>query len=400
MLPRWTIPQEANSVTKLILSLMALALTAHADPWLLDLKPAKKQSLSALAAALKAGGKDIAGVDFERKLVVVAAEEPTVAFPDAELVEARFVARVPDRQYFTPEKLTAKLKELAAAHPDSAELRELGKSLEGRPIWGFRVRSPQAAVRFPRPAVMVDAMHHAREVMTVEIAVDLIEQLLSRRANDARIEGWLQAFDVWVIPMVNPDGNARVWAGSTMWRKNTRGGYGVDINRNYPTNFGACRGSSSSFGADDYRGPSAASEPETKVVMELADEITPSAYLSYHTFSEIVIHPYGCPGKLIEPEFRAKHLELSRGIAAKLIRDSGSGSYIAGASYELLYPTDGGSIDHIWRKHRAYSFVVEANSSRNGFQPSYALRDTTVRRQRLGWAYLFDSIRDLVQHPQ
>ena len=57
-----------------------------------------------------------------------------------------------------------------------------------------------------------------------------------------------------------------------MWRKNRRGGYGVDLNRNYSFNWNSCGGSSGNKRSDTYRGPSAASEPETKALMKLVEE--------------------------------------------------------------------------------------------------------------------------------
>src|SRR5262249_25141832 len=127
-----------------------------------------------------------------------------------------------------------------------------------------------------KPVILFNGMHHAREVMSPEVALDTIEQLLTKYGTDASITHWVDANEIWVVPMLNVDGNNKVWTYDNYWRKNTRGcpasgtcssGTGVDINRNYPYAWGSCNGSSGSPSSDTYRGPSAGSEPETNVLM-------------------------------------------------------------------------------------------------------------------------------------
>jgi len=203
----------------------------------------------------------------------------------------------------------------------------------------------------------------------------------------------MNKYNIWVVPMVNPDGNNRVWSSSSMWRKNTRGGYGVDINRNYSEDWGTCNGSSGSQSSEIYRGPSPGSEPETEALMDLAARIQPKFNISYHSFSEIVIYPFGCRPKTIPSPDRDLYERVGRELAAVLVRDSGSGSYQAGTAYELLYNVDGGSLDWMYAKHNIMSYVVEVNSSAQGFQPSYnTWRDISVQRQRKGWQYILDQM--------
>lgn len=178
-----------------------------------------------------------------------------------------------------------------------------------------------------------------------------------------------------------------------MWRKNTRGGYGVDVNRNYPEAWGSCNGSSSNKNDDTYRGSGPGSEPETVALTQLAERIRPRMNISYHSFSEIVIYPFGCSPKHVPSPDRTIYEGLGRELASKLVRDSGQGSYNPGTSYELLYNVDGGSIDWMYAKFKTLSFVIEMNGDSLGFQPSYAQwRDITVQRQRAGWQFMLDKM--------
>lgn len=107
------------------------------------------------------------------------------------------------------------------------------------------------------------------------------------------------------MPMLNVDGSNQVFTHDTMWRKNAKGcpasgtcasHTGVDINRNYPYGWASCNGSSSSTRADDYHGPSAASEPETNAMMKLVADIRPVFDISYHAYSEVAALPVRLPG--------------------------------------------------------------------------------------------------------
>ena len=167
----------------------------------------------------------------------------------------------------------------------------------------------------------------------------------------------------------------------------------MDVNRNYPYDFNSCGGSSGNQHSDTYRGASPGSEPETQALMQLASDIKPKFNISYHSFSEIVIYPFGCQPKQIPSGDRQIYHGVGNELARRLIRDSGNGSYQAGTSYELLYNVDGGSVDWMYGEEKIMSFVVEINSSSQGFQPSYQQwRDRTLKIQRKGWEYILEAM--------
>ena len=187
-----------------------------------------------------------------------------------------------------------------------------------------------------------------------------------------------------------------------MWRKNTAGraagsrrrvcssGTGVDINRNYPYAWGACNGSSSSPRSQTYRGPSAASEPG-RAMIELVDRIRPVFDISYHAYSELVLYPYGCRNQ--HAPTRAVLETIGRQIASVLPKDDGPGTYKAGTPWEILYGVDGGDIDWMYNEFNVVPFVIELNSSRQGFHPRYDLwREPTVLKSRAAWQLLLDRL--------
>jgi len=342
--------------------------------------------------SFQAKALDVAGVDIERKtvdLIVSPGELEWLrqsGFGPVTVTVDRFSSG-PDTRYHNPEKVESALKQFAALYPELAQVKSIGKSLQGRDIWAIRMTRNVKVEDPSKPHVFFNAMHHAREVMTSEVALDIIETLLGQYGKDPKITHWLDTYVVDVVPMFNVDGNNLVWSQDSMWRKNARGGYGVDINRNYPYAWNSCNGSSGSRYAQDYHGESAASEPETRVMMDFVRSVRPVMSISYHSYSEIVIYPYGCEGQ--RTETKAVVEKIGKELASKLKKDDGRGTYTAGTAPELLYSVDGGDIDWLYAVGQVIPFVIEVNASSQGFQPSYSRwRDKTVSGQREGWMYL------------
>jgi hypothetical protein len=110
--------------------------------------------------------------------------------------------------------------------------------------------------------------------------------------------------------------------------------------------------------------------------------------ISYHSYSELVIYPYGCDG-IHTPERQVVEA-VGHELAGKLPKDGSSGTYDPGTSWELLYAVDGGDIDWYYNQHHVFPYVIEVNSSSEGFQPAYTWRDKTVQKLRAGWGYMLD----------
>lgn len=291
------------------------------------------------------------------------------------------VAR-PDDQYKKPDDIDRFVKEINARYPEITEVRSIGKSLEGRDIWAIKITANNGKVK---PTFLVNAMHHAREVMTPEITTDMVEYITTNYRVDPKVTSWVENSIIWVIPMFNVDGNNKMWLEDSMWRKNTRNGHGVDINRNYPTGWGSCNGSSARTGAQDYRGSAPASEPETQAMMNFVSEIKPVFNISYHSYSELVIYPYGCRPQRTPSEEAVESIgkEVARAI-----------DYRPGTAWELLYNADGGDIDWMYQEHQVIPYVIEVNSTMAGFHPNYTKwRDKTVLRNRAGWQLLLEKLQ-------
>ncbi len=205
-----------------------------------------------------------------------------------------------DESYKDPRMVEDLLRAYHERYPEISALVELGRTHQGRPIWGLKISDDPDQAE-DEPAVLFNAMHHASELLSTELALDVVQGLLERYGHDARVTGWVDDLEIWCVPMVNPDGNAQFMEQS-QWvlRKNGRDDdadgikdpfEGVDLSRNYPFGWGG-RGSDGGFTSHYYRGPSAGSEPETRAIMALADEHHFAASISFHTIGRVLYVPY------------------------------------------------------------------------------------------------------------
>src|SRR5579864_6491661 len=145
----------------------------------------------------------------------------------------------------------------AAARPDPGGRRAvlLGHSTRGRPIVAVETGDFDAPVR----ALVVGCIH-GNETAGIAVA--------DRLATSAPPHG----IDLWIIPILNPDGAA---AGT---RGNARG---VDLNRNFPWRWRALTGLY-------YSGPYALSEPESRIAAALIASIRPAFSIWFHQHLDVV----------------------------------------------------------------------------------------------------------------
>jgi carboxypeptidase T len=138
----------------------------------------------------------------------------------------------------------------------------------------------------PKPAFWYDAGIHSREIATPEVARRFISYLLDNYNTDADAHWLVDYHDIWVMPMLNPDGHHMNESGGnnpTLHRKNadrddgctTYDQFGTDINRNFPFVWGCCGGSSSNACSDIYRGPAQNSEEETQAIVAKVRSLIP-----------------------------------------------------------------------------------------------------------------------------
>ena len=301
-----------------------------------------------------------------------------------------------DKDYHTYAQTVAQLKALAAKAPDIASLFSIGKTLQGRDIWALRL-CPDAKGAGPSklPAALFIGEHHAREHLSNEVPLALAGRLIDGR-GDPDVARLLASRDVTIIPLLNGDGAEYDIEGDKyhMHRKNMRdngdGSFGVDLNRNYGWGWGG-PGASGDTSDETYRGPSAFSEPETQAVKAFI-ESKPNLHvlLTYHTFSELVLYPWG--GKE-DPIDDAEALKAYQAMAGEMSRMTG---YTPEQSSQL-YVASGDLTDWSWGAHKIYSFTFEMMPKSmwdGGFYPGTAAIAQSIQLNWRPMLYLIDLADD------
>ena len=261
--------------------------------------------------------------------------------------------------YHTVETLEEDLRRLAEEHPEIAELHEIGRSVEGRPLWALRIGERRGSTR----KVAFLGCHHAREWISVEMPFLLAEHLLDNSSADP-VSRWLSQGEVWVAPMVNPDGHEHSRTENRLWRKNRRrnpgGSIGVDPNRNYGYMWGVLDISTSSHVPSDetYVGPRAFSEPEVRAVRNLVARELFDGVLSYHSYSQLVLFPWGYTSEPIEDEADRGEMQTLAQRMEALIRSVHGETYTAQQASQL-YPTAGDTTDWTYGEFGVPSFTIE-----------------------------------------
>ncbi|UCD37408.1 MAG: hypothetical protein JSW54_11330 [Fidelibacterota bacterium] len=272
--------------------------------------------------------------------------------------------------YHTYQEMMVELALLADSYPSLARLDSLGASLEGRTIWGLKISDNVQLDEIDESEVLYMGNHHARELISVEIPLHFARHLLEGYESDPRIASIVNSRQIWIIPMVNPDGHIYVEKFDRMWRKNRRdngdGTFGVDLNRNYAYQWGYDSMGSSSYGGDyNYRGAEPWSEPETRAIRDFVETHRFTVAFTYHASGNIYIYPWGYINAHTPDHPVFEHMA---------IRLSMLNNYRHGNGVETLnYLMNGEAVDWLYgesvTKPAIIAMTVEVGTGSDGFLP-------------------------------
>ncbi|MDQ1256426.1 MAG: hypothetical protein QG656_1022, partial [Candidatus Hydrogenedentes bacterium] len=126
--------------------------------------------------------------------------------------------------YHNYTSLTSALSEYAAAYPNIVRLYSLGQSVQGRELWAMLITDNPDAEE-DEPEFKYVSTIHGDEPVGTELCLYLINYLLVKYATDTRISNLVDSTEIWIVPLMNPDGREKVW------RYNANS---IDLNRNFP----------------------------------------------------------------------------------------------------------------------------------------------------------------------
>ena len=259
--------------------------------------------------------------------------------------------------------INARLDAFVAARPDLCSIVNLPvTSIQGRTIKGIRIsRHPSGT---SMPAFTFTGTQHAREWGGTMTAMWIIDRLVEDADTDARIGAVLDASEVFVFPVMNPDGYLYSWSTNRLWRKNRRlnsgGSYGVDLNRNWGFQWGGL-GASTQQSNETYRGTTAFSEPETRAYRDWAQpRANIAAHLDIHAYSELLLWPWGYTGSFSADQ--ASFDRVGTAMHDAILAAEGH-DYLAGPIYSTIYPASGGINDWAYGALGHLSYCTEVRDT-------------------------------------
>lgn len=197
-------------------------------------------------------------------------------------------------------ELVYQLQVFNKLYPEFTQLVTLGNTVEKRKIYAIRVGNG-------KKEILMDASMHAREHMTTNVLLEMIDQYAYHYVRNTKFSGYqvkslLDSTSIWFVPMMNPDGVTLVQSGLnaiankalvskingkgslTRWKANIRG---VDLNRNFEGGWADKVTTKAPF-YKNYKGTRVFSEPESKSLRDFVKLHKFKSYISYHSSGNIL----------------------------------------------------------------------------------------------------------------
>jgi carboxypeptidase T len=306
-----------------------------------------------------------------------------------------------DSAYHDYAEMVAVIQQAEADHPAIFDLFSIGTSYEGRTIWAGKI-SDNVGMDENEPEVLFTHHQHAREHLTVEMALYTLKMLTDEYGTNGQITDLVNNREIWMVFDMNPDGGEYDIATGTYrsWRKNRQPNpgsqyVGTDLNRNWGYRWGCCGGSSGTTSSETYRGSAPFSAPETAVVRDFVNsrvingkqQITVA--IDFHTYSELILWPYGYTTTDVPADMTLDDRNAMATMGQAMAATNG---YVPQQASDL-YITDGTINDWLYAQHGILNYTFEMypkTSSQGGFYPPDEVIPAETARNREAVLYLIE----------
>lgn len=301
-----------------------------------------------------------------------------------------------DELFHTYDEIKTLFNDLEKKYPSIVSQINIGKSVEGKDLFGLRISSIKESVNSFIPGILFVGTHHAREHISTEVPVFLAKYLAENYSKDSEVTSLVDHREIFIIPLLNPDGASFDIKGKRykMWRKNRtpngpRNDFGVDLNRNYGFEWGT-GGSSTDTESDVYMGTKPFSEPETLALKNfVTSKPNIRILLSFHTYSELILYPWGHTNDSLS----GNDFEVFKNMATTMAKWNG---YTPMQSSEL-YIASGDTCDWAYGELGVFCFTFELSPKSygsGGFYPGASFIDKVNNANLKPALYLIEKSAD------
>ena len=250
-----------------------------------------------------------------------------------------------DTVEYTYEDVAKDLYFLTVRYPDLVKVRVCGESVDKRAIYEV-VLGNEACDNH----IEIHYAMHSREYINTLLAMRQIEEYLKNAAgggtyNGASIRDLFSNVCIHLLPMANPDGEMVSMGGlDTLRLESSRGvvhwcwesdtllgrtsadldtylrtfkanAHGTDLNKNFDVGWEGYSDGVPVPSTDCYKGPHAASEPETQAILKVAQDNPTRCVIAYHSAGCVIYWNYEVEDELL--------LNADRNLAAGLAEVTG-----------------------------------------------------------------------------
>ncbi len=238
----------------------------------------------------------------------------------------------------------------------------VGQSYEGRDILGVKISIDNGIE--DKPAIFINGCQHAREWSSPMAATYLIQELSEHEDTDSEINMFLNGVDIYIIPIVNPDGYLYTWQENRYWRKNRQLNsdsdcVGTDLNRNWNLDWNGEESTSQDPCSYIYVGTGPFSAPETQAVSDYMLSIPNLVgHIDIHSYSALIVAPWG---HIDEPTDDNDEFFCLGTKMQSVVSNTNNYPYVFGVGTvnNMLYLVSGGMPDWTYNSFGALSYLYE-----------------------------------------
>ncbi len=247
-------------------------------------------------------------------------EKDTSAALLRQLQEYTFLRSLEGYRYHSFQEIQDWMQELKKS--EIVQLIPYGTSQQGRPLTAIRLTKGEGE----KPALLFTAATHGDELITTEVLMHLVNELVAGYGNNPRLTGLVTNYDLYFIPVINPDGFVKV----------QRYDNGRDPNRSYP-----------------YPQKTDA-QPTTSIqaLIQFFHSRTFAGSIDFHAYGELIMYPWAYTHDPVDPVSAQKFRELTSHMA-------NSNGYEYGPISDIIYVAPGSSADYYFWKTNSLSLGIE-----------------------------------------
>lgn len=109
-------------------------------------------------------------------------------------------------RYYDYDEVVEALQVLHSAYPELTQLVLIGKSEEGRAIYGLTINNPKTGKEIHKPGVYVDGNIHGNEVQAGEVCLYYANMLLTKYGENDKVTKVVDRNAHYIVPVINVDG--------------------------------------------------------------------------------------------------------------------------------------------------------------------------------------------------